>query len=107
MFCQDLLSSLGMRAESEERSQNRVCYRAGNETGGLGVEGRREREDLKLIYLLWCPPCFSGRLGQWVPRECLLELGVGTTGLVERKVGGFDLSNLQQRGPESRGNHSK
>ena len=53
MFCQDLLSSLGMRAESEERSQNRVCYRAGNETGGLGVEGRREREDLKLIYLLW------------------------------------------------------
>jgi hypothetical protein len=37
-----------------------------------------ERRDS--VDLLCRPPCFSGRLGGWVPRECLLELGVGITG---------------------------
>lgn len=38
MFHQDLLSSLVMIAEGEERLQQKVCYRAGDETGGLDLE---------------------------------------------------------------------
>ena len=47
-----------MGAESEERQQQVVCSRAGDETGGLGLEERRENEDLKLAYLLHQPPGF-------------------------------------------------
>lgn len=34
---EDLVSPLGVGAESEERPQ-KVCYRAGDETGGLDLE---------------------------------------------------------------------
>ena len=34
MYYQYLLSPLGLGAESEERSQPKVCYRSGDETGG-------------------------------------------------------------------------
>lgn len=37
-------------------------------------------EDLKLIYLLRWPTFFSGRLGYWLPREYLMELGAGIMG---------------------------
>lgn len=36
IFYQGLLSPLGMGAESEERPQPMVCYRASDETGGGG-----------------------------------------------------------------------
>lgn len=40
-FHQDLLSSLKMRAESEERPEQKICCRPGDEIGGLGLwEGR-------------------------------------------------------------------
>ena len=51
MFHQDPLSPLGMGAESEERPQQKSCYRPGDETGRLGMEERRKSEDLKLAYL--------------------------------------------------------
>lgn len=38
MFHQDLLTPLGMGAVSEERQQQVVCSRAGEETGGLDLE---------------------------------------------------------------------
>lgn len=37
VFHQDLLNFLGMMTENEERPQQRVCYRAGVETGGLDI----------------------------------------------------------------------
>ena len=43
MFHQDLLSPLEMGAENEERPQKIVCYRAGDETGGLNLKKRKER----------------------------------------------------------------
>ena len=39
--------------------------------GGLYLEEREENKDLKLAYLLSWPTCFPGRIGWWVPRECL------------------------------------
>ena len=33
-----------MGAESEERPQQTVCYRPGDETGGLNMEERRESD---------------------------------------------------------------
>lgn len=38
--------------EGEERPKQMVCYRAGDETGELHLEGWREGEDLQLAYLL-------------------------------------------------------
>lgn len=35
---QGLLSPLGMGAAKEERPRQKVCYRSGNETGGLDLE---------------------------------------------------------------------
>jgi len=46
MFYQYLLSSLGMRIESEGRPQQVVCYRAGDEPGGFDMEERRKSENL-------------------------------------------------------------
>lgn len=59
----DLLSPLGIGAESEERPQKVVCYTAGDKTGGVDMRERREFEDLKLAYALSWTTCFSGRLG--------------------------------------------
>lgn len=42
VFHQDLHLEIG--AESEERSHQVNCYRAGGETGWLDLEERRERE---------------------------------------------------------------
>lgn len=39
-FHQVLLSHLRMGAEGEERSQQEVCYRTGDEAGGLDLEKR-------------------------------------------------------------------
>ena len=38
VFHQDLLSSQGMGAESEERPQKVACYRTGDGTPGLDVD---------------------------------------------------------------------
>lgn len=38
---QDPFSTLRIEAESEERLQQVVCYRAGHETGRLGIEKKR------------------------------------------------------------------
>lgn len=45
-----------MGAESEEKEQQVVCYRAEGETGGLAMEERRGSGELKL------PTCFAGQL---------------------------------------------
>jgi hypothetical protein len=45
-------------------AQQVVCYRVGNESGGLNVEERREGADLKLAYLLAWPSCCSCRCVQ-------------------------------------------
>lgn len=60
VFHHSLLNSLGMGAENELRPQL-VCSGAGEETGRLDMEERRESEALKLTYLL-CITCFSGKL---------------------------------------------
>lgn len=49
------------------------CYRVGDEDGGLDLEDRRDREDLKFLYLLCWLTCFSGKLEWLVPGGCLLE----------------------------------
>lgn len=41
-----------MWAENEERPKQIVHYRAGAETGGLGLKKRKESDDLKHAYLL-------------------------------------------------------
>lgn len=61
VFHQDLLSPLGMRAESEERPQQVACCRAGDEAGGLDMQ--RERPEAH--YLLSWPSCFPGGLSWW------------------------------------------
>lgn len=64
-----LLSPLRIGTESEEKPQQVICSRAGDETRGLDMEGRRESEKLSLF------PCFTSLLDWWVPRKCLLESG--------------------------------
>ena len=39
-----------MEAESEEKQQQAVCYRDGDETGGYDTQEKRKIEDLKLAY---------------------------------------------------------
>lgn len=51
-FLQDLLSTLGVETESEERPQQVICCRTVDETGGLDVEEKRQSEDLKVASLL-------------------------------------------------------
>lgn len=41
VFHQDLLSLLGIGAESEERPQQLVGYKPGDESGGLDLKERR------------------------------------------------------------------
>lgn len=72
MFHQDMFSHLRNGEDGGEKSQQIVCFRM--RLAGMDLE-RRNKTDL----LHW-PPCFSGRLDGWVPRECPLELGVGITG---------------------------
>lgn len=50
-----LLCPVGMGAESKETPQHLVCYRAGDESGGLGLEERKETEGLELAHLLYSP----------------------------------------------------
>lgn len=87
VFHQGLLSPLGMEAESEERPQLLVCHRAGDEARRLATEERRESQDLTLTCHPCWLPCFSGRLGQQVPRESLLELWAGITDGRGRRLG--------------------
>lgn len=72
VFHQNLLSLLGMGAESKERTHYVVCYRAGDESRGLDLGKRRENIDPKLVHLFHKPTCFFGRLG-W--RVCLCFYG--------------------------------
>lgn len=48
-----------MGAKGEERSQQVVYYRTGDETEGLDLEERRETEGLKLTI------CFTGLTASW------------------------------------------
>lgn len=48
MMHQDLLSSLGMGIDSEERLQLVFCYRAEAEIVGLDLEGWEKNEDLQV-----------------------------------------------------------
>lgn len=43
VFHTDLLSSLITGVKSEERTQQALCYRTGEETGGSDLEESRER----------------------------------------------------------------
>ena len=56
IFHRICLVPLGMGTEKKERPQQVVCYRAGCETKGLGLEDRRDTKDLRLAYRL--PTCF-------------------------------------------------
>lgn len=56
MLYQDQLSLLRMGAEMGERLQQVFCFRARGGTRTLGLEEKREIEDLKL------EPCFNGLL---------------------------------------------
>lgn len=49
---QDLFSALGIEAECEERPQQVVYYRIGDETGGLNLEKRRKLTEL-LLWQAW------------------------------------------------------
>lgn len=42
----------------------------------MGVEEKREHEDLKVTQLICWPAWFSGRLACRDPKECLLWLGL-------------------------------
>lgn len=88
VFHQDVLSLLVKGAEKKKRPQQAVCYRSRDETVAGDLEERRESEseDLKPAYLLSWSVCFSGKLGWWVTRECLLELWAPTMGWVGRKI---------------------
>lgn len=44
----------------EERLAPVVCYRAPEMRRGLDLEERREREGLKIIYLIHSPACLTG-----------------------------------------------
>lgn len=59
----DLHSSMGMGAVSEDKRLQAFFYRAVVETRVLNLKERREREDLKLYYLLFGPTCVFGRFG--------------------------------------------
>lgn len=52
VFHQDLLSSLKTGAEYKERTQQKVCFRAGDRTLGLDLEEWRKGEDLQLVPVL-------------------------------------------------------
>lgn len=55
-FYQDQPSPLGIGAESEEGSQQKICYRVGHEPSGLDrTEDQRDGEDLRLTYMLSWP----------------------------------------------------
>lgn len=69
-----------MGAGIEEKQRQADCYRAVDEPEGLDLEERRESEEPRLARLLPWPSCFCGRLGRWVPWECLPELGSALTG---------------------------
>lgn len=71
VFYWDMLSSLEMGAVCEERTQQKVGYRAGDMTGGLDLEEWRQGKALQLVHF------FSGRSGLCVPREGLLEVETG------------------------------
>ena len=59
-----------MEAERDIRIQHEVYYKAGGEEKGLDLEEWRENGDVQLVYLLpWLEQL-------WVPRYCVLELGV-------------------------------
>lgn len=53
-----------------EWTEQVLSYSAVVNNGKLDMEERGEKEDLNLVYLLHWPTCFSGRLGQPVPRQC-------------------------------------
>lgn len=73
MFHQDLLSPMGNNGgRDKERPQHIVCDRTGDETSGLVMEGRRERDDLKLAFLLCWFIDFTVRL---LMRFLGMELG--------------------------------
>lgn len=70
MFYQDLLSPLGHRAENEAMPQQKDGYRAKHENEILDVEEGERGKDLQV-------DGFAGQSGLQVPRERLLECGVG------------------------------
>lgn len=55
MYHQDLPSPPGMGVKRKERLPKLVCYRAGDKTGGLDLEERRETVGLRITHLLPWP----------------------------------------------------
>lgn len=83
VFHWDMLSSLERGAVCEERTQQKVGYRAGDMTGGLDLEEWKQGKALQLVHF------FSGQSGLWVPREGLLEVETGTKQWVEARMFGW------------------
>lgn len=52
VFQQSLLSSLKIGADSEERPQKKVCYRARSESEGWTWRNGEKCEELQLVHLL-------------------------------------------------------
>lgn len=81
-----------MGAKSEERPQQGVCYRGGMRLGDW-IQ-RREWGVEACLPAFWTT-CFSGRLGWWTPRKCLLVLGQGQ----QDELGKGKLEEKVYRGP--------
>lgn len=88
-----------MWENSEERLPQRLCYSPGVETGGLGSRGTKEEGKI-YRQCTFLPP----RIGLWVRRESLLELGAGVQQQGERRMLGgeglWDPRRCQQSGKE-------
>ena len=63
VFHQDLLNPLVIGQRERKCLIRDSATELGNKAGGLDLEDRRDREDVKLLYLFCWPACFSGRLG--------------------------------------------
>lgn len=100
MFYQNVLSSLEVRAGSEKRPQQPVCYRIGNESEGLHLE-KRDNEDLNLAYLLlWqaqlaCSQGMPAGVGGWDNRRSE-EGGLRRRSALSIRYGSREEVSLQQ-----------
>lgn len=98
VFRQDQLSAQRKGTKSEERPQQVVCYRAGNETGGLDMEERRGVKIQKFTCPLHWPSGYCGRFDQLADSKRKLELGA-----LDNKVSGEEGWRRSEQSPGDKG----
>lgn len=76
MFLWDVLSHLGMGAQSKKATRGSQLQSWG-EPGDWIWKIRGRVKNLKFAYMFHLPICFSGSLGWRFLRECLLEFVAG------------------------------